>query len=102
MFIFIIEVVVISILVSSFATWITLVPRYPKMKYAILQQMINAGLMIVLLTLFTSFEIYPSWLPLFGIILFVLWLSVRITNNIVRKERELVMDPHDEEKEGTV
>ena len=85
---FLLEVIGVSLLVSIFATWIKLIPRYPRKKYSLIQQLANTGLLTVVLTLLFSFEIYPSWFLLFGIILLILWLSVRITNNLVQKTRE--------------
>ncbi len=92
MFYFLLEVIGISILVSVFATWIKLIPRYPRKKYSIIQQLTNTGVLTVVLTLLFSFKIYPSWLLLFVIILLILWLSVRITNNLVQKRRDLVVE----------
>ena len=88
MIFFLLEVIVVSILASLFATWIKLVPRYPKRKYVFLQQLTNAVLMTIPLTFFGLFEIYPSWFLLFLIIVFVLWLSVNITNRIVRRRED--------------
>ena len=85
MFYFLLEVVGVSILVSVFTTWIKLIPRYPKKKYNLIQQLANTGLLTAVLTLLFSLEIYPSWLLLFAIILLILWLSVRLTNIIVQK-----------------
>ena len=88
MFYFLLEVIGVSLLVSIFATWIKLIPRYPRKKYSLIQQLANTGLLTVVLTLLFSFEIYPSWFLLFVIILIILWLSVRFTNNLVQKTRE--------------
>lgn len=85
-FSFLLEVVGVSIVVSLFATWIKLIPRYPSWKYALIQQLTNIGLQTLINTLMFYFGIYPSWLPLFAMILFLVWLSVRFTNNIVRKK----------------
>ncbi len=85
---FLLEVIGVSILVSIFATWIKLIPRYPRKKYNLIQQLTNTGLLTAVLTLLFSFEIYPSWLLLFVIILLILWLSVRLTNNLVQKTRD--------------
>jgi hypothetical protein len=93
LFYFIVEVVAASILVSVFATWIKLIPRYPKRKYALIQQAANTGFLTVLLILLFSLDIYPSWPLLFAIILFIVWLSVRLTNNIVQKRGESIAEP---------
>jgi len=88
MLLFVLEVIVVSIFVSILASAIKLVPRYKKWKFILLQQFINTVLMTIILTFFTIFEIYPSWLILAAIIFFVLWLSVKSTNNIVKNEQE--------------
>ena len=93
MFYFVLEVIIVSILVSVFATWIKLIPHYPKRRYNLLQQLANTALLTVVLTLLFSFGVYPSWIILFIIILFILWLSVRLTNNVVRKTRESPAEP---------
>ena len=85
---FLLEVIVVSILVSLFATWIKLIPRYSKRKYNLIQQLVNTAVLTVVLTILFSFGIYPDWILLFAIILFILWLSVRFTNNIVQKAGE--------------
>ena len=88
MFYFALEVIGVSILVSFFATWIKLIPRYSKRKYNLLQQTLNTGILSLLLTALFTFEIYPSWTILFAAILFVLWASVKITGTIVSKGTE--------------
>jgi integral membrane sensor domain MASE1 len=88
MFYFALEVIGVSILVSLFATWIKLVPKYPKRKYNLLQQALNTVIVSLLLTILFSLQIYPSWAILFAAILFVLWASVKITDTIVSKRNE--------------
>lgn len=85
MFYFVLEVIGVSMLVSLFATWIKLIPRYPKRRYAFIQQLINTGFLTILLTFLCLFGIYPSWLLLFGLILFILWWSIRITGTFVQR-----------------
>ncbi len=92
MFFFVLEVIGVSILVSLFATWIKLIPRYPKRRYVFTQQLINTGILTLLLTFLAIFEIYPSWFLMFALILFVLWLSVRITSAIVRKRGDSTVE----------
>jgi hypothetical protein len=85
MFFFALEVIVVSILVSLFASWVKLVPRYSGRMFALIQQLLNGTLITLLVTLLFQLEIYPSWFLLFLTILFALWISVRITNNLVRE-----------------
>jgi len=99
MFLFLLEVIGVSILVSLFANWIKLVPRYPKRKYALIQQLTNTGFLTILLTLLFSFGVYPSWLILFAIILLILWLSVLITGAIVRRGGESTVETPNREHE---
>ena len=86
---FIIEVIVVSVFASLFATLIKLIPKYPNWKYNLLQQTTNTGVLTILLTLLFSFKIYLSWEYLFLIILLILWLSVQSTNYIARKRKIL-------------
>jgi len=57
---FLLEIIGVSILVSLFATWVKLIPRYPKRIHAFAQQLMNTALLTVLLTIPCIFEIYPS------------------------------------------
>jgi len=86
------EVIFVSILVSLFGTWIRLVPRYPKWKYTFVQQAINIVLQSLVVTLLFILGLYPSWLLLFAMILFIVWLSVRVTNNIVKRSERLIAE----------
>ncbi len=99
MFLLVIEIIVVSILVNIFAIWIKLIPRYPKRKYAFLQQLINTGILTVALTILIVFDIYLSWLLLFVLVLFILWWSVRITNDFVRKRGESIAEKPNREDE---
>jgi len=85
MFSFALEVIVVSILVSLFATWIELIPRYPKRSHNLLQQALNTGILTFVLTWLFLFHIVLSWALLFLVILLVLWSSVRITNRIAQR-----------------
>ena len=96
---FVLEIIVVSILVSLFATWIKLIPRYPKRKYAFIQQLINTAFLTILLTLMGVFGIYPSWFLLFALILFISWWSIQITKGIVRKGSESKCEISDKEHE---
>ena len=93
MFYFVLEVIIVSILVSLFATWFKLIPRYPKKRYNLIQELVNTVLLTIVLTLLIILGVYPSWLILFPIILFILWLSVRLTNNIVQRTGESPAKP---------
>jgi hypothetical protein len=99
-FYFVIEVIGVSILVSIFATWIRLIPGYPKRKYALIQQLTNTALLTVFMTLAISLGVYPSWFLLSLIILFILWLSIRLTNGIVQKAEEIPIGSRPSESAG--
>ncbi len=88
MFYFVVEVIIVSIFVSAFATWIKLMPRYPKKKYHLIRGFAHSALLTVFMILVFSLGVYPSWILTFAIILLILWLSVRFTNNIVQNARE--------------
>lgn len=87
MFSFIIEVVAVSILVSLAARWAEMVPRYRKLRHAILMQSLNAGLLTIALTVMIKMEIYPTWILLFVLILSILWLSVQLTAHLAHHRR---------------
>jgi hypothetical protein len=88
----VLAVIFVSILVSLFATWIKLIPRYPKWKYAVIQQLTNALLQTIFVTLIFWFELPISWFPLFAVTLLILWVSVEYTKQMVRRaERRLPM-----------
>ena len=99
MFYFVFSVVIVSILVSLFATWIKLIPRYQSRKHVLIQQLTNTVILSILLTVISLFGIYPSWFLLFVMILFVLWLSVRITNNMVEKGQDSAAENSRKEQE---
>ncbi len=90
MFYFVLETIAVSIVVSIFAYWIKFIPNYSKRKHAILMQSINSGLLTVLLACFFVFDVYPSSVLLFLMIFFVLWVSVRFTNRVIRTNEEPV------------
>ena len=84
MFYFVIEVIAASIAVSLLSRWLNLIPRYLKRKYAVLMQLLNTGLLTIVLTSLFIFGIYPSWFVTGGLILSILLLSVLLTNNRLR------------------
>ena len=100
MFFFVVKVVVVSILVSLFANWIKLIPRYPKRSHVFLQELVNTILLTIVLTLLLSFGLYLSWFFLSVIIIVVVWLSVRITDKMVRKAVPLSTEHSSEGHEG--
>ena len=85
MFSFVIEVIAVSIIISLIATWFKLIPKYPKWKYRLIQQGSNLVMLNIILTAFFIFEFYPSWIILAIMIFLVLWLSVELTDYIVKK-----------------
>ena len=92
MFYTVLQLVIISILVSIFASWIKLIPRYPRWKYSFIQQLTNAVLQTVFMTLLFSFNLSSSWPVLFAVILLILWASVLFTNRLVRGNEKLSDD----------
>jgi len=85
MFAFAIEVVAVSIAVSLVAGWVHLIPQYSKRKYAFLMQLLNTGLLTIVLSLLLLAGLYPSWIVIVLLILLIFWLSVRWTNSICRR-----------------
>ncbi len=88
MFETVLKLVVISILVSIFAAWIKLIPKYPNWKYSFIQQLTNAVLQTVFMTLLFTFNLSSSWPVLFVVILVILWASVLFTNAMVRRNEK--------------
>ena len=82
---YVVKVVLVSIVASLLATWAQLIPRYPKLKYAVLFQVLNTGLLTILLTFLLTAGIDPSWFVLLVLLLLVLWCAVLCTNFIVRR-----------------
>ena len=85
MFFFVIQVVVVSIILSIISYWIKVIPHYPKRRHAFLVQVFNTGFLTIMFTIVGIYDAYPSWYLLFGLMLLFLLLSVRITNSIARK-----------------
>ena len=85
MFSFVIEVIAVSIIISLIATWFKLIPKHAKWKYRLIQQGSNLVMLNIILTAFFIFEFYPSWVILAIMIFLVLWLSVELTDYIVKK-----------------
>ncbi len=82
MLFFVVKVIAVSIAVSLFAAWMKLIPRYQRRKDAFLMQLINTGILTLVLTVLFTFGIYLSWLITFGLILAILLSSVWLTNKI--------------------
>jgi cell division protein FtsW (lipid II flippase) len=95
---YIIELVILSIFVSLFAKWVKLIPRYPKKRYAIIQEAANAILMTIFLTILFNIDMRPSWIILFIMILFVLWVSVKFTDNLVKRREGIDVGKHSNDK----
>jgi ABC-type Mn2+/Zn2+ transport system permease subunit len=86
MLMFFLEVIAVSIAVSLFASWANVIPRYLQRKYSLIQQALNTTILTGILTVLFVFEIYPSWIFMFGLILLVLWISVRTTKFIIHTQ----------------
>jgi hypothetical protein len=85
MFFFVIQVVVVSIILSILSYWIKVIPHYAKRRHAIFVQLLNTIFLTIMFSIVGIYDTYPSWYLLFGLMLFFLLLSVRITNVIARK-----------------
>jgi putative flippase GtrA len=88
LFYYVIEIIGVSILVSLFAGWIGLIPRYTQKKYYVFQELLNAAMLGVFLTIVFMLKVYPGWIILFLVILLITWLSIRLTNIIVQRSAE--------------
>jgi hypothetical protein len=95
---YIIELVILSILVSLFANWVKLIPRYPKKRYRVIQEIANAGLMSLFLIVLFNVDVHPSWIILFFMILFILWVSVKFTDNLIKRNSEVIQEKTPDDK----
>ena len=84
---FVLTVIVASIVIDLVAGWLRLVPRYT-LRYAFLMHAINTVLLSLVLTLFLTAGVYPSWALLALLMLLILWLSVCWTNAVARRRGE--------------
>ena len=103
MFETVLKLVIISILVSIFAAWIKLIPRYSSWKYSFIQQVTNAVLQTAFMTLLFTFDLSSSWPVLFVLILLILWASVRFTDEFVRRNEKstgVIATPNEAEESG--
>ncbi len=84
MFFFVLEVVAVSIVASLFASWIGLIPRDPKRRHILIEQVASSALLTIVLTRLSALRIGLS-LPLLSVIvLAILWMSVRFANSLAR------------------
>jgi steroid 5-alpha reductase family enzyme len=93
MFLFVAKVVLVSIAVSLLARWANLIPRYPKLRYRVLFQVLNSGLLTVLLSLLITAGFNPPWTLLLVLLVVVLWGAVLCTNYIVRRAADAEDEP---------
>ncbi len=82
---FVIEVILASIVVSVISYALRLTPKYPKRIHRILQQVLNTGLLTVLLTYLIVNNIEPGLVVTGSMIFLVLIASIVATNFIARK-----------------
>jgi len=82
-FLFVLERIAVSIAVSLVSEWLGIIPKYEKRRNAFLLQLINTGILTIVLTFLIAFEIYLSWLLAFGLILGIFLLSVWMANKIL-------------------
>jgi hypothetical protein len=82
---FVVKVVLVSIAVSLLARWAKLIPRYPKLRYAVLFQVLNTGLLTALLTFLLLAGIDLSWVILLVLLLAVQWLALLCTNAVAQR-----------------
>ena len=79
---FVFQVIIVSILVSLFATWIRLIPKYSSKRGRLYVHLIDNALLVVFLSILLILEIRLSLILMFIAILVILWISIRITNVI--------------------
>lgn len=89
---FVIQVVVVSIVVSILSHRFGLIPRYPERRYTRLVPVLNTGILTILLTLVLLFDLHPSWTILFALVFLPLVASVWFTNYLLRRRRSSAPD----------
>jgi biotin transporter BioY len=82
---YLIEVIVASIVVSVVSSALHLTPKYPKRIHRILQQVLNTGLLTVLLIYLFANDIEPGLVVTGSMIFLVFIASIVATNFIARK-----------------
>lgn len=80
----VIKVILVSIVVSALSYAFRLTPRYPKRIYRILVQILNTGLLTLLLTYLFVNAIEPGWFVLGSLVFLTLIVSIITTNFIAR------------------
>jgi len=81
---FVLEVILVSIVVSAISYALRLIPRYPKRIYGILVQILNTTLLTLVLTYLTINEITPGWVVLGSMIFLCLIVSIIAVNFIAK------------------
>ena len=82
---FVIEVIVLSIVVSLISYALRLTPRYPKRIYRFLQPGLYSVLLTILLTFLFVYDIEPGWVVTGSMIFLTLIVSIVATNFAARK-----------------
>jgi len=86
MVVFVIEVILASIAVSVISHALHLTPKYPKRFHRILQQVLNTGVLTILLTYLVVNDIEPG-LVVTGSMIFAVLIGSIITTNLVAHKR---------------
>jgi len=81
---FVVEVIAVSIVVSAISYALRLVPRYPKRIFGVLQQVLNTGLLTLLLTYLIVNEIEPGWVVMGSMVFLCLIVSIIVINFIAK------------------
>ncbi len=85
---FVIQVILVSIVVSIAADVLKLIPRYPRLRHRLLVQVIDTVLLTAALSALLAAGIYPSWWHLALLMLTCLWVAVRCTSAIARRQQK--------------
>ena len=81
---FVLEVILVSIVVSAISYALRLIPRYPSRFYGVLVQILNTVLLTLLLTYLTLNENTPGWVVLGSMIFLCLIVSIIAVNLIAK------------------
>jgi membrane-bound metal-dependent hydrolase YbcI (DUF457 family) len=85
MFWLVIEVIIASIAVSLIARALKLIPRYDRLVHRILLQVLNGGVLTIVLTFLFVYGVRPGWVEMGSMVFLSLIASIVVTNLVAHK-----------------
>ena len=80
MLLFVVEIIIVSIVVSSISYALKLVPKYPRRLHRALVQILNTTFLTLLITYLFLNAIEPGWVVLGSLIFMCLFFAIIVTN----------------------